>query len=377
MEEETLNGEMAQSGRHVKCDSCGGEMEYDPDSKMLVCPYCGNKQELPKSDEIAMHDFTGKERDDGVSTGDKSATVHCDNCGANIAVNSEELASKCPFCGSPLSIQRQDSNYLKPDAVIPFEVSREKAVDDFKTWIKHRFFSPRSLRKLARMKDLHGVYIPYMLYDCALHVEYTARAGTHYHETERTSDGETHEVVRTQWIPVSGTYDDIYKNITTCASKNVNKKLIPQEFDPQKLRKYSEKFLMGFQAESSSISSNDCWSAAKGIIEQQAHDAIVKEINADEVSNLNMTTNYSGIKYKIALMPVWIITYMFKRKVYNAVIDGITGKLKGKAPLSAVRIIVSILIALGIPALLYLFVNHVLGVIALIVAIIILIVLAV
>ena len=27
-----------------KCEACGGTMDFDPKSGMLVCPYCGNSE---------------------------------------------------------------------------------------------------------------------------------------------------------------------------------------------------------------------------------------------------------------------------------------------------------------------------------------------
>jgi hypothetical protein len=67
------------------------------------------------------------------------------------------------------------------------------------------------------------------------------------------------------------------------------------------------------------------------------------------VSSVRFSTLYSNITYKYILVPVWISSFKFKNKVYQFVVNGQTGKVGGKAPVSAFRVILAVL--LGIAAI--------------------------
>jgi hypothetical protein len=53
------------------------------------------------------------------------------------------------------------------------------------------------------------------------------------------------------------------------------------------------------------------------------------------------------------LVPVWISSFKYKEKVYQFAVNGQTGKVGGKAPVSAWRVILAILIGIGVIAGLY------------------------
>lgn len=73
---------------------------------------------------------------------------------------------------------------------------------------------------------------------------------------------------------------------------------------------------------------------------------IIASYNADVVSYLNMNMNHVGKSFKYMLMPVYLTATKYKDKLYNQYINGSTGKVSGKAPVSPWRVtLVSVLIA--------------------------------
>ena len=52
-------------------------------------------------------------------------------------------------------------------------------------------------------------------------------------------------------------------------------------------------------------------------------------------------------------VPVWISSFKYKEKTYQFAVNGQTGKVGGKAPVSALRVILAILIGTGILVGLY------------------------
>lgn len=374
-----MEEKLQMEAEHIKCESCGGELSFSPETGTLICPYCGHTQELEANGPVAAHDYTGSSELNTVSV-DENVTAHCENCGATITYEKNSTAQKCPFCNSPMTIDSGLS--AAPDGVLPFQVTQKAAIQSFRDWIRGKFFSPKALRTLARMQKIFGVYVPHFLFSCRTESQYTAEAGTHYYETEIVTvekDGqrvqEERKVMKTSWRPVSGPYGESFADQSVNASKNVDRKLIKLEFGLDDLKPYTKEYLFGFQAENNSISLSDCWEEEQKEIREHLTRAITSSIAADEVRNLHFSTDYQDVKYQYVLMPVWISTYTFKGKLYKVMINGQTGQIKGEAPLSAARILLSILLTVGIPALLYT-VNTTLGILSFIIAVITLIVLA-
>ena len=80
--------------------------------------------------------------------------------------------------------------------------------------------------------------------------------------------------------------------------------------------------------------------------------------NASMVTNLNLKTKYDDLTYKYLLLPVWMSSFKYKGKVYNFIINGQTGKVGGRAPVSALRIIIAVILGLvAVGALWFIFSN--------------------
>ena len=58
--------------------------------------------------------------------------------------------------------------------------------------------------------------------------------------------------------------------------------------------------------------------------------------------NLKVETVFSGLTYKYLLLPVWISSYKYKDKVYQFMVNGQTGKVSGKTPISIPKVIITI-----------------------------------
>ena len=68
----------------------------------------------------------------------------------------------------------------------------------------------------------------------------------------------------------------------------------------------------------------------------------------DVVSSLKTHTNYYDITYKYVLLPVYVAQCSRKGKQYNIYVNGIDGKVAGKAPVSGVRVLVTVAVVFGI-----------------------------
>ena len=107
-------------------------------------------------------------------------------------------------------------------------------------------------------------------------------------------------------------------------------------------------------AERYSLGLKDAWQNAKEAIYRKLKRNITSEIrlehSADHVRSLVVTTEFHNITYKYLLLPVWISNFKYNDKVYQFMVNGQTGKVAGRTPLSIPKIILATLGVIAIIA---------------------------
>ena len=96
-----------------KCKNCGGNTVYHPDKRSMYCPYCDG---IDSEKEV-----TG------------TSAANCINCGAPLEVGEFISACRCQHCGSYIIMDERVENEYEPHMIIPFKVSKEKAVELLKS----------------------------------------------------------------------------------------------------------------------------------------------------------------------------------------------------------------------------------------------------
>lgn len=342
------------------CPSCGGNMVFDPNSQSLYCPYCQKKTDILKKDEeIKEYDFTSAEDSASTNWGRQNRVIRCESCGAQTVLDENNTAQFCAFCGSSHIIKNEEGQGIVPESLIPFKITREKALVCFKGWIKKRYFAPKALKKEHQNQKLNGVYIPCWTYDSGTYSTFSAEAGTYYYETETQWVEEngnkkmvTRQVRKIRWHFVSGNYSEFFNDVLVNASSQIDEKLMSklEPFHLEELVHYTPEFLSGFLAERYSIDIKNGWEKARKVIEDRICQAVRRQINADEIRNLSVNTSYEHVKCKHILLPIWISAYTYKGKVYRYMINGQTGEVQGHAPISPIKVALTILGALAVIA---------------------------
>ena len=59
-----------------------------------------------------------------------------------------------------------------------------------------------------------------------------------------------------------------------------------------------------------------------------------------------METAFLDITYKYLMLPVWFSNFKYKDKVYQFMVNGQTGKVAGKTPISVWKVLLTIFIVL-------------------------------
>ncbi len=348
-DESTITDTLKETDK--KCPNCDGVMNFDPATGGMLCEFCGHTEAVQVKEEVKMaeeQDFSAVEKTGNCNWGVEKKTILCKFCGGEAIYDAMQTSGECPFCGSNQVMEASTKDTLAPNGVIPFAIDKKSCGDRFTKWLKGKLFCPNEAKRNAKPEAFNGVYLPYWTFDADTDTSYTAEYGKN--RRVRESNGNTKTV--TDWYRTSGQHsqfiDDQLVIGTDRHEEYVMKRIEP--FDTSKSIEYKPEYVSGFVSERYSIGVQSAWEKAKNFIKNTLRSSIrskiKKEKHADEVRGLDLRTTYSNITYKYLMLPVWISSFKYNGKVYQFYVNGQTGKVGGKAPVSPYK--VAIAVAIGI-----------------------------
>ena len=99
---------------------------------------------------------------------------------------------------------------------------------------------------------------------------------------------------------------------------------------------------------------SELWKDARDIIDQRLRGIILGQYVYDCVGYLNVSTSHENVTYKYVMLPVWVGNYTYGRKLYNFYVNGTTGKVAGKRPVSPWKVLGLVFAGLALAAGLFL-----------------------
>lgn len=352
------------------CASCAGPMLFDTESQSLKCQYCGAEQSIENTmDQPQEHPFdqTGEDVTALHDWGTEQQAIHCGSCGGETLIPAGQTATVCVFCGSPKVLPHNEQHSIRPETLIPFQISRDEALTSFAAWKRKRWFLPNKFKKQKVSSQLNCIYIPYWTYDTDTYSLYSAEVGIYHYRTvtrTRVVNGKSETYTTTErytvWHSTRGDYDRYFDDILIPASGHYNTDLLNKlgDFKLSELRPYKPEYLSGFVSERYSVTREQGWESAQDRASGQLEDEIKRKIGGDEIRNLKVRTTYSDITYKHLLLPVWNASYTYKSKPYYYMVNGQTGTVSGHVPRSAIKITLFTLMCMGIVGAIILFIMN-------------------
>jgi DNA-directed RNA polymerase subunit RPC12/RpoP len=292
----------------------------------------------------------------------ETSSFACGRCGAALRFDGLR-AQTCPYCASPTIVERPESqDQPAPRFVVTFAGDRAAARRSLERWLGRRRIFADSAFARARVEDLRGVYLPAYLYSAVGTTEYSAQIGENYTETEdyTTTDErgrsvtKQRTVTRTEYRPLSGRHVGYLADVVVSASAGLdNAELAAIEpFDLKQLRRYTPALISGWIAEESSRDADACMQASRHEAGDLLGDQLRRFMPGDSYSDLSYHSTVSWESLDPILVPVWVLAVRYRddKPPIRVVINGQTGAVAGRVPLSIGKLVAALTVLLAIAA---------------------------
>lgn len=312
--------------KHYTCPGCGATVEYDPADEKLHCPFC--KKSYSPEERARL---IGEATQDNASTLPSEVkdrlresntipmhVLQCSACGAELAMNHVETSSFCPYCGNATVATDRLVDYLKPEYIIPFKITKEEAEKRIRESMSKGFFVPKKIKNFETER-LRGIYIPYWLVDL-------------YHSDEQFWSYKPSGDDGRRYSYRMG--DCYFKHLTMEASETFNddysKKLEP--YDLKELKPFDAAYLSGFYSDRFDVNRKRAEEQAKERATDLYNAEVYETIPGKGIEKEWENTRNIPIRAEYALLPVWFLTFRYKDKPFTTMVNGQTGKVVGAVP---------------------------------------------
>ena len=369
------NSQEARSAIQIKCPGCGGTMVYSPKTQGLQCIYCGTTKALSvsrvkvKENDYEQWSRTNKrDRMYGImdlsaeagqsEAGLQEATlVKCEQCGATVQIDSTKSSAICPYCGTPLILEKsQVKRFWQPEYLLPFTIDRKQCSELFQKWLNGKWFLPAKYKNGNVLEEkFQGVYYPYWAYGAHTSTAYEGKRGTDRTVTKKGSDGKPVSETVTDWKWVSCTVVRDFKDILVPASKNLPDDIVSEhkKWPVGEIVEYTPEFTAGFSTDVYTVDFTEGMVTAKDQMEDQIESDIRKDIGGDRQRINHKKVDYSDLVFKLILLPLWISAFTINDKTYQFIINGRTGEVHGSYPIDKMKVALIVIAIIVVVALFY------------------------
>lgn len=322
-----------------KCPCCGGIVEFDAGSQLMKCPFCDTT-----FDPVALQekdDVLNAEQSDGMqwqaqaeAWTDKDSEeldlYSCKSCGGEIIAGKTTGATHCPFCGNPVVLVSRFSGGLKPDCVIPFQLTKEDAKQKLREFMKGKRLLPRLFSKENHIDEVKGVYVPFWLFQADADTE----ANFHATRTRMWRVGNVEHTETSHYrLERRGTFH--FENVPVDGSSQMEDTLMEslEPFDVSQAKDFQTAYLSGYYADKYDVTAEETVERANERIKKTAMETIRGTVSGyGSVSTESTSIQLENQKNRYALYPIWLLNTTYHGKSYHFAMNGQTGKMVGNMP---------------------------------------------
>lgn len=361
--ETTLQGTEQVNGLD-KCPKCGSaEIQLRSSTGRLTCQFCRHEWEpILATDTLNLntpiHELQGTVIGSGAGKIDRefdhAVTLKCGACGAEVVVSTDtSTQARCHWCRQNLSINQQIPNGAVPDAVLPFKLTKDEAIESIRKFAgDRRFFARKQFKEEFVPENVMGVYLPYMVIDGNLYGEVHGKGEIQTRTwTEEEGRGDNKRTVRYYAADIYSvsrrldyTVDDL--QVEGASSKishkdrrntnNIINSILP--FDTKNAVEFNSNYLNGFTSEKRDLDVED--------LKPHVTDQFLSIARSEVSGTLRKFdrgvrweqegVDVKGSRWVSMYLPVWLYSYYEQDKdvLHYIAVNARTGETMGSVPIN-------------------------------------------
>lgn len=312
-----------------KCLNCSAALRFDVTTGRMVCDYCNSSftPEEVHNSVLAESTVSGSDEttaDDGMM---EQNLYSCTACGARLMINNVESATFCAYCGQPTIVFDRVNRVKKPELIVPFTVTREKAHEILQQKLHKGFFIPKEIKNLS-VDLVRGIYIPFRLVDIDYEDRQVIKGTVHRGKNTYTKYFYRHSECK-------------FRNLTVDASVKFND-ISSQRLEPYNMRMasaFDPGYLSGFYADCGDDDPNALHNKALTRSKEIFDEAVFKTIKASRLRTVSSRPERNLLRDRYALLPAWFLVCHHDQKRYTFMVNGQTGKTVGAVPFDKAKVI--------------------------------------
>jgi DNA-directed RNA polymerase subunit RPC12/RpoP len=315
------------------CPNCGASIAYDIHETTLVCQFCGFTS---KVDQRMISESSEQLLDAALPTVrahrwvEGQSRVTCEQCGVSIILPAGQTADTCPYCASNRFITSPAlMELVDPQVIGVIKIDPEKASDQIRTWLSKGFLSPDDLAVRHAGMQLHPAYYPFWIFSGTMEIPWF------YEDNVGSSK-------LPQWETRSGSHFEMFNNVLIPGLRKLSSTVIAsiEPFNFEELVEFLPDYLAGWLALTYDHPLADASLLAREKVLKNVRSNLSNLVEPDHPKH-NFGTGagkWSGLIYKLTLLPIYIGNYPFQGKQYRIYVNGQTGKVSGDKPVDSLKI---------------------------------------
>ena len=319
--------------RGVPCGSCGTPVELAD----RFCPACAAPNPAAQQRKPA-------------ETPAKQKHFRCEGCGSEVATDPDHRSYVCPFCDSTYVVEfsPEQTGRQKPEFVIGFAVTLEQAREIYQQWLQsNSWFRPGDLKNATVVDKMKGIYLPFWSFSMLAESTWSSRIGEYWYRTETyttTENGKTvtktRQVRETEWWNLSGNHHRYHAGFMVSGSRGLSQNDAERvkPFQLPALKRYEPYYLAGWLSEEYTITREVALESSKREFYEREQTEIASFMPGDTHRDLRVSTKFDHINSDLCLLPIYLLSYRYKGKLFRFMVNGQTGKVAGDKPLSWLRV---------------------------------------
>ena len=264
----------------------------------------------------------------------------CPACRKDFVYYGEEDISCCIYCGRDMLSKREISGALRPQAMIPFKVTREKAAKILMEYCSGKPLAPKTLSELDFPAKIKGFYQPVWVLSGTgkYSVDFKGAKSLAYKEKK-----------------IEGVKKDFY-SLRRGGSFFFEDFLLWErgDIEPYYLGEavpFEESLLEGFFSDKLYETKDEAAEKICSAVEGSLTGLCKKDLDGfSDVKAENTDVSFERESLKYMLVPLWVLNFNYDGKTHTFAVNGQTGKVSGLLPVGKGEYLKYFLLIFGIIA---------------------------